>query len=100
MGILPKLEGEEGFRGWEIARKWVTLVQQKLLESLNKTGKPIILVLLNGGPLEHSMGTGKYSRYFRSMVSGEEGGNAIAESPFWQLLSCGPYADDNGLSIG
>ncbi len=90
MGISPKLEGEEGFRGWgDRTEIGLPLVQQKLLESLNKTGKPIILVLLNGGPLSIQWAQENIPAILEAWYPGEEGGNAIAEVLFGSYCPAG-----------
>ena len=56
-GISPRLEGEQlgvnvaGFNGGDRTDLELPAVQTALLKELRKTGKPIILVLMNGSAL-------------------------------------------------
>lgn len=57
-------------------------VQRELLQELHELGKPIVLVLLNGRPLELSWETEHCSAILEAWYPGEEGGNAIASVLF------------------
>jgi beta-glucosidase len=56
--------------------------QQTLLRSLEKTGKPIVLVLMNGRPLTLSWEADHCSAILETWFGGLEAGNAIADVLF------------------
>ncbi len=57
MGITPRLEGEEmnvaveGFKGGDRINIDLPAIQQDLIRAIHATGKPIVLVLLNGSAI-------------------------------------------------
>ena len=53
--------------------------QQALLEALVATGKPVVLVLLNGRPLDISWAAEHVPAIVEAWFPGTEGGNAIAD---------------------
>lgn len=57
-------------------------VQRNLLRELHKLGKPIVLVLVNGRPLELSWEYEHIPAILEAWYPGEEGGNAIADILF------------------
>jgi beta-glucosidase len=88
LGLSPELEGEEmpvhvqGFDGGD--RKTIELpaVQQELVTALAATGKPLVLVLMNGGALALQSAGQKASAILEAWYPGENGGTAIAETLF------------------
>ncbi len=56
--------------------------QQQLLEAVVATGKPVVLVLLNGRPLNISWAAGHVPAILEAWYPGTEGGNAIADILF------------------
>ncbi|HVM96646.1 MAG TPA: glycoside hydrolase family 3 C-terminal domain-containing protein [Candidatus Acidoferrales bacterium] len=86
VGLSPNLEGEEmpvkldGFVGGDRTDIRLPKTQRDLLQALNKTGKPIVIVLLSGSalaiPEEHQMAKAVLEAWY----PGEEGGTAIAET--------------------
>ncbi|MGA2184084.1 MAG: beta-glucosidase BglX [Bryobacteraceae bacterium] len=56
--------------------------QQQLLEAVVATGKPVVLVLLNGRPLDISWAAEHVPAILEAWYPGTEGGNAIAEVLF------------------
>ncbi|MEM4086847.1 MAG: glycoside hydrolase family 3 N-terminal domain-containing protein [Saccharolobus sp.] len=57
-------------------------VQEELIKELYRTGKPIILVLINGRPLSLLPIMGYVKAIIEAWFPGEEGGNAIADVIF------------------
>ncbi|HPO81507.1 MAG TPA: glycoside hydrolase family 3 N-terminal domain-containing protein [bacterium] len=57
-------------------------VQEELLKALKETGKPIVLVLLNGRPLSIKWEKENVDAIIEAWYPGEEGGNAIADVIF------------------
>jgi beta-glucosidase len=56
--------------------------QQKLLEAVVATGKPVVLVLINGRPLDVTWAAGHVPAILEAWHPGEEGGDAIADLLF------------------
>jgi beta-glucosidase len=87
-GISPDLEGEEmdvkidGFSGGDRTHMNLPSDQQKLLEKLKETGKPIILVLTNGSALSINWAKDNIPAIVETWYPGEEGGNALADVLF------------------
>jgi len=57
-------------------------VQEELIETLWETGKPVVLVLVNGRPLSLTRIADKCSAILEAWLPGEEGGNAVADVLF------------------
>ena len=53
--------------------------QLELLKAVSALGKPVVLVLINGRPLEISWATSNISAILEAWHPGSEGGNAIAD---------------------
>ena len=56
--------------------------QQELLEAVVATGKPVVLVLINGRPLDISWASQHVSSILEAWYPGSEGGNGIADVLF------------------
>jgi beta-glucosidase len=88
MGISPWLEGEEmktspeGFSGGDRVDIALPRVQQRLLERLVATGKPVVLVLLSGSPLAVPWAAENVPAIVQLWYPGEEGGTALADVLF------------------
>ena len=88
LGLSPEIEGEEmpvhvqGFDGGD--RKTIELpaVQQELVTALAATGKPVVLVLMNGGALALQNSEPKAAAVLEAWYPGQAGGTAIAETLF------------------
>jgi beta-glucosidase len=84
VGLSPNLEGEEmpvhveGFNGGDRTDIVIPMVQQDLLEALSATGKPLVVVLLNGSALAVNWAHEHASAILDAWYPGEEGGTAIA----------------------
>lgn len=86
VGLSPNLEGEEmpihveGFNGGDRTDIVLPKVQQDLLEALGATGKPLVVVLLNGSALAVNWAQEHAAAILEAWYPGEEGGTAIAET--------------------
>lgn len=86
VGLSPNLEGEEmpvhveGFNGGDRTDIVLPKVQQDLLEALGSTGKPLVVVLLNGSALAVNWAQQHAAAILEAWYPGEEGGTAIAET--------------------
>jgi beta-glucosidase len=87
-GISSRLEGEEmpveiaGFKGGDRTSLDLPGIQEKALKELQKSGKPVILVLLNGSALSVNWADANLPAILEAWYPGEEGGNAIADVLF------------------
>ena len=87
LGLSPDLEGEEGEAVNSDANGDKTDLnlpgmQEELLKTVFATGKPIVLVLLNGSPLTINWAQDNIPSILEAWYPGEEGGNAIADVLF------------------
>jgi beta-glucosidase len=86
MGLSPNLEGEEmpihvpGFSGGDRTDIGLPAPQEQLLEALGATGKPLVVVLLNGSALAVDWAQQHASAILEAWYPGEEGGRAIADT--------------------
>ncbi|MGO9230724.1 MAG: glycoside hydrolase family 3 C-terminal domain-containing protein [Bryobacteraceae bacterium] len=88
LGLSPRLEGEEmavsveGFKGGDRIDIGMPAAQQKLMEDIVALGKPVVLVLLNGGALAVNWARDHVSAIMEAWYPGEAGGDAIADVLF------------------
>ena len=86
MGLSPNLEGEEmpvhvkGFNGGDRTDIDLPEVQQQLLKAVAATGKPLVVVLLNGSALAVNWSQEHANAILEAWYPGEAGGTAIAET--------------------
>jgi beta-glucosidase len=86
VGLTPQLEGEEmkvnakGFSGGDRTDIVLPDVQQELIETLAKTGKPMVVVLLNGSALAVNWAQQNARAILEAWYPGQAGGQAIAET--------------------
>jgi beta-glucosidase len=86
VGITSELEGEEmpvnedGFKGGDRTSLNLPKPEQDLLESVASTGKPLVVVLMNGSALSVNWVKEHASAILEAWYSGEEGGAAIAQT--------------------
>jgi len=86
VGITAELESEEldidvpGFKGGDRTSLDLPEREEALLKALKSTGKPLIVVLMNGGALSANWAQENADAILESWYSGEEGGVAIAET--------------------
>jgi beta-glucosidase len=83
-GLTAKLEGEEmsvrapGFVGGDRTSLDLPAPQEGLLERLNTTGKPVVLVLMNGSALSVNWADAHLPAIVEAWYPGGEGGRAVA----------------------
>lgn len=88
LGISPALEGEEmtvnvaGFRGGDRTDITLPKAQEDLLKAIQATGKPVVVVLLNGSALAVNWASENASAIVDAWYPGEEGGTALADVLF------------------
>jgi beta-glucosidase len=87
-GLSPDVEGEEmkvsypGFRGGDRTDLSLPAPQEKLLQSLHATGKPVVLVLLTGSALAVNWAQENLPAILVAWYPGQRGGNAVADVLF------------------
>jgi beta-glucosidase len=88
LGLSQRLEGEEmsikidGFLGGDRTNLNLPAVQEQLFEAVTATGKPVIVVLMNGGALSVNQIQDKASAIILAGYPGQQGGNAVADVLF------------------
>jgi len=84
MGISQEVEGEENPRKPWADRPDIDLpaIQDELLQALAATGKPLIVMLLNGSALSVNWAAEHAQAILEAWYPGEEGGTAIGEVLF------------------
>ena len=86
VGITSQLEGEElsvkipGFDGGDRTTLDLPKQEEDLLKALKSTGKPLIVVLMNGSALSVNWAQQNADAILESWYSGEEGGTAVAQT--------------------
>ena len=98
VGITSELEGEEmqvseeGFKGGDRTSLDLPKPEEDLLEAVAATGKPLIVVLINGSALERELGEGSRQRNSRSVVSRRRRRRRRRRNPLRQKQSRRPLA--------
>jgi beta-glucosidase len=86
VGLSPQLEGEEmpikiaGFEGGDRTSLDLPAPQQKLLEAVAATGKPLIVVLQSGSAVALNWANEHAAAVLEAWYPGVEGGTAIART--------------------
>jgi beta-glucosidase len=86
VGLSPDLEGEEmpvhtdGFDGGDRTDIALPAAQQKLLEAVAATGRPLVVVLTSGSAVTLEWAQSHAAAILEAWYPGEEGGVAIAET--------------------
>ncbi len=86
VGIDSDLEGEEmkvdvpGFHGGDRTKIDLPQPEQDLIHALKETGKPLVIVLMNGSALAVNWANENANAILDAWYSGEEGGTAIGET--------------------
>jgi beta-glucosidase len=87
-GLTGDVEGEEmkvnfpGFAGGDRTDLRLPSTQQKLLEALQATGKPVVLVLTTGSAIAVDWAKQKLPAILVAWYPGQRGGNAVADVLF------------------
>ncbi|QIA08316.1 glycoside hydrolase family 3 protein [Draconibacterium halophilum] len=85
LGLSQRLEGEEmpievdGFEGGDRTHLKLPATQRELMKAVEATGKPVILVLLNGSALAVNWADENLDAILSAGYPGQEGGNAVAD---------------------
>jgi beta-glucosidase len=86
VGLTARLEGEEmrvnakGFAGGDRTDIGLPDVQEEMIEAVAKTGKPMVVVLLNGSALAVNWAQQNAKAILEAWYPGESGGQAIGET--------------------
>ncbi|ARU29518.1 glucan 1,4-alpha-glucosidase [Cellvibrio sp. PSBB006] len=94
-GLTGDVEGEEmkvnypGFAGGDRTDLRLPAPQQKLLEALHATGKPVVLVLTSGSALAVDWAQEKLPAILLAWYPGQRGGNAVADVLFGDVNPAG-----------
>jgi beta-glucosidase len=86
VGLSPNLEGEEmpihipGFSGGDRTDITLPAAQQELLEAAKATGKPLVVVLMNGSALAVTWAQENADAILEAWYPGDGGSQAIAET--------------------
>jgi beta-glucosidase len=86
VGITSQLEGEEmkvneeGFKGGDRTSLNLPKPEEDLLKAVAATGKPLVVVLMNGSALGVNWANEHANAILEAWYSGEEGGAAVAET--------------------
>ncbi|MFP4660886.1 MAG: glycoside hydrolase family 3 C-terminal domain-containing protein [Halanaerobiales bacterium] len=87
LGLSPEFEGEEGAvansdGGGDKLDLSLPGLQLELLKAVKETGKPVVLVLLNGSAVEVNWADENIDAILEAWYPGEEGGTAVADILF------------------
>lgn len=88
LGLNERLEGEEmrikveGFERGDRTKLDLPKTQENLMKAIAATGKPVVLVLVNGGALAINWAAGHLPAIVSAGYPGQQGGNAVADVLF------------------
>ncbi|OIV40498.1 beta-glucosidase [Flavobacterium johnsoniae] len=88
LGLNERLEGEEmkveaaGFNGGDRTSLDLPANQEELIKAMKATGKPVVLVLINGSALSINWANDNIPAILTAGYPGQQGGNAIADVVF------------------
>lgn len=88
LGLNQRLEGEEmpiqvdGFKGGDRTHLNLPKSQSELMQAIKATGKPVVLVLINGSALSINYAAENMDAILTAGYPGQEGGNAVADVLF------------------
>jgi len=84
-GLTAQLEGEEmrvdypGFSGGDRTRIELPETQERMLEALQATGRPVVLVLMSGSAVAIPWAAGHVNAIVEAWYPGQSGGTAVAD---------------------
>lgn len=88
LGLNERLEGEEmrlevdGFKGGDRTHLNLPATQVELMKTIVATGKPVVLVLMNGSALSINWAAENVPAILSAGYPGQQGGNAVADVLF------------------
>lgn len=88
LGLNERLEGEEmslevdGFKGGDRTHLNLPSTQVELMKAIAATGKPVVLVLINGSALSINWAAENIQAIITAGYPGQQGGNAVADVLF------------------
>jgi len=88
LGLSQRLEGEEmpievdGFKGGDRTHLMLPKNQRDLMAAIEKTGKPVVLVMMNGSALAVNWADENLDAILTAGYPGQEGGHAVADVLF------------------
>jgi beta-glucosidase len=88
LGLSPRLEGEEmkvsveGFRGGDRVSLGIPRAQEDLMQAVAATGKPVVLVLMNGSAVAVNWAKDHVPAIVEAWYPGQAGGDALADVLF------------------
>jgi beta-glucosidase len=94
-GLTAEVEGEEmrvsypGFAGGDRTDIELPAVQQRMLEALHATGKPVVLVLTTGSALGVRWAKANLPAILVAWYPGQQGGSAVADVLFGDVSPAG-----------
>ena len=94
-GLTAEVEGEEmkvsypGFAGGDRTNIELPAAQQRMLEALQATGKPVVLVLTTGSALAVRWAQEKLPAIVVAWYPGQQGGSAVADVLFGDVSPAG-----------
>ena len=94
LGLDSTIEGEEGDTGNAFAAGdknslYLPECQQRLLEAVSKTGKPIVVVINTGSAMDVTFADENCNAVLQAWYSGEYGGRALADILFGKVSPSG-----------
>jgi beta-glucosidase len=100
--VVAVLGEPAGWSGEASSRSDISIpvVQQNLLKALLGTGKPVVLVLVNGRPLTLAWEDANVSSILEAWAGGSEAGNAIADVLFGNYNPAGRLTTTFPRSVG
>ncbi len=88
LGLSPRLEGEEmsvpveGFQAGDRVQLGLPRAQEDLMQAVLETGKPVVLVLLNGSAVAVNQARARVPAIVEAWYPGQAGGDALADVLF------------------
>lgn len=95
LGLSQRLEGEEmpikvdGFSGGDRTHLNLPKTQEELMNAIKATGKPVVLVLMNGSALSINQASETMNAILSAGYPGQEGGHAVADVLFGEFNPAG-----------